>query len=102
MSNYLAIAAVTMTLRDLLEEEANPIVSGARVTTLRPEKAADGGQTQRRQHLPLPGDAQRGLAQPGDHQPLPGVSGRQPHTRDRGQEPTRGAKSAVPAVILRG
>ncbi len=42
MSNYLAIAAVTMTLRDLLEEEANPIVSGARVTTLRPEKAADG------------------------------------------------------------
>lgn len=42
MSNYLAIAAVTMTLRDLLEEEANLIVSGARVTTLRPEKAADG------------------------------------------------------------
>lgn len=42
MSNYLAIAAVTMTLRDLLEEEAKTIVSGAQVTTLRPEKAADG------------------------------------------------------------
>ncbi len=42
MSNYLAIAAVTMTLRDLLDETADPVVSGARVTTLRPEKAADG------------------------------------------------------------
>lgn len=47
MSNYLAIAAVTATLRDLLEAEAQQIVSGATVTTLRPEKATDGATSRK-------------------------------------------------------
>ncbi len=51
MSNYLAIAAVTMTLRDLLEKEAQEIVSGAKVTTLRPEKAADGAASRKGANL---------------------------------------------------
>ncbi len=44
MSNYLSIAAVTMTLRDILQEAASAAVPGTLVTTHRPEKASDGGQ----------------------------------------------------------
>jgi hypothetical protein len=42
MSNYLAIATVTATLRELLQEAASFAVPGAVLTTKRPEKLNDG------------------------------------------------------------
>ena len=44
MSNHLAIATVTATLQDLLQEAASASVSGATVTTQRPEAASNGAQ----------------------------------------------------------
>jgi hypothetical protein len=44
MSNYLAIATVTATLRDILQSAASAVVPGAAVTTQRPEKAGNGSQ----------------------------------------------------------
>lgn len=44
MSNHLAIATVTATLQDLLQEAASGAVSGATVTTQRPEAASNGAQ----------------------------------------------------------
>lgn len=44
MSNYLAIATVTITLRDLLQEASSLAVPGAAVTTQRPEFINNGGQ----------------------------------------------------------
>jgi hypothetical protein len=44
MSNYLAIATVTATLRDILQSAASTVVPGATVTTQRPEKAGNGNQ----------------------------------------------------------
>jgi hypothetical protein len=46
MSNYLAIAAVTSTLRDLLQEAAARAVPGAILTTSRPARVVTGGQDQ--------------------------------------------------------
>lgn len=43
MSNHLAIATVTATLRDLLQEAAAQAVPGTDVTTKRPEKAMTEG-----------------------------------------------------------
>ncbi len=43
MSNYLAIATVTATLRELLQEAAVQAVPGADVTTQRPENAMAAG-----------------------------------------------------------
>jgi hypothetical protein len=44
MSNYLAIATVTITLRDLLQDAASQVVPGSAVTTQRPEFMSNGGQ----------------------------------------------------------
>lgn len=44
MSNHLAIANVTAGLQDLVQEAASNSVSGAVVTTQRPEAAANGAQ----------------------------------------------------------
>src|SRR5512143_4085061 len=43
MSNHLAVATVTATLRDLLQAAALRAVPGADVTTQRPEKAMTDG-----------------------------------------------------------
>ncbi len=42
MSNRLAIAAVTLTLRNLIEREVQQILGGARVTTVPLDRARDG------------------------------------------------------------
>jgi hypothetical protein len=44
MSNYLAIATVTMALRDILQDAALSAVPGAVVTTQRPEQVHASGQ----------------------------------------------------------
>ena len=44
MSNHLAIATVTATLRDMLQEVASQAVSEATATIKRPEKAGDSAQ----------------------------------------------------------
>lgn len=44
MSNYLSIAAVTMTLRDILLTSAQEAISSTTVTTNRPEKISNGNQ----------------------------------------------------------
>ena len=44
MSNYLAIATVTVTLRDLLQEAASLAVPGSAVTTQRPISISNSGQ----------------------------------------------------------
>lgn len=44
MSNYLAIATVTITLRDLLQEAASLAVPGSAVTTQRPISISNNGQ----------------------------------------------------------
>lgn len=44
MSNYLAIATVTIALRDLLQDAALSAVPGAIVTTLQPEQMQTAGQ----------------------------------------------------------
>ena len=46
MSNYLAIATVTTTLRDILDNAVSAIIPGATVTTQRPEKVGNGTQSQ--------------------------------------------------------
>src|SRR5215208_37401 len=42
MSNYLAVATVTATLRRVLTTAVGPDVSGATVTTLRPDDSTNG------------------------------------------------------------
>src|SRR5438045_1150753 len=44
MSNELAIAAVTTTIRDLLYRRADATIPGTAVTTRPPDKARDGNQ----------------------------------------------------------
>jgi Pvc16 N-terminal domain len=46
MSNYLAIATVTSTLRDIVDGAVNAIIPGVTVTTQRPEKAGNGNINQ--------------------------------------------------------
>jgi len=57
MSNYLAIAAVTATLQDLLREVADAAVPGATVTVQRPEAASNGGQHEAKVNIYLYGVA---------------------------------------------
>lgn len=44
MSNYLAIATVTIALRDILQDAALAVVPGANVTVRRPENISNDGQ----------------------------------------------------------
>ena len=44
MSNFLAIAAVTATLKQILQAEVGADVPGANVTTLRPDRLENGAQ----------------------------------------------------------
>lgn len=44
MSNYLAIATVTMALRDILQNAAQAAIPGANVTVRRPENVGNDGQ----------------------------------------------------------
>jgi hypothetical protein len=46
MSNYLAIATVTTALRNVVYDVVKDVVNGAMATTLRPEKAGNGNQSQ--------------------------------------------------------
>jgi hypothetical protein len=74
MSNSLAIAAVTATLRYLLDRGLNAEVPGTRLTTRPPDKARDGqsgNQVNLFLYQTLPNAAWRNLALPGNPGPPP-------------------------------
>ena len=69
MSNRLAIAAVTLTLRNIIQQEIRQILGGARVTTMPPDRARDNNIDAEQINLFLyqttPNAALRNRGQPG-------------------------------------